>query len=54
MPNLPSLGSKAPDFKANTTNGPIRLSDYKGNWIVLFSHPGDFYTSLYYRIFMFC
>ena len=35
MPNLPSLGSKAPDFKANTTNGPIRLSDYKGNWIVL-------------------
>ncbi|HBF8852450.1 TPA: peroxiredoxin [Clostridioides difficile] len=42
MPNLPSLGSKAPDFKANTTNGPIRLSDYKGNWIVLFSHPGDF------------
>lgn len=42
MPNLPSLGSKAPDFKANTTDGPIRLSDYKGNWVVLFSHPGDF------------
>src|SRR5699024_9907194 len=26
----------------NTTNGPINLSDYKGKWVVLFSHPGDF------------
>lgn len=42
MPCLPSLGSKAPDFSANTTKGPIKLSDYKGKWIVLFSHPGDF------------
>ncbi len=42
MANLPSLGSKAPDFKANTTNGPIKLSDYEGKWVVLFSHPGDF------------
>ncbi|WP_331681687.1 peroxiredoxin [Romboutsia sp.] len=39
---LPSLGSKAPDFKANTTFGPIKLSDYTGKWVVLFSHPGDF------------
>lgn len=42
MPCLPSLGSKAPDFSANTTFGPIKLSDYKGKWVVLFSHPGDF------------
>ena len=42
MPCLPSLGSKAPDFKANTTFGPIQLSDYVGKWVVLFSHPGDF------------
>lgn len=42
MANLPSLGSKAPDFKANTTNGPIKLSDYEGKWVILFSHPGDF------------
>ncbi len=42
MPCLPSLGSKAPDFKANTTFGPIKLSDYTGKWVVLFSHPGDF------------
>ncbi|MGL5329940.1 MAG: peroxiredoxin [Peptostreptococcaceae bacterium] len=42
MPCLPSLGSKAPDFKANTTFGPIKLSDFNGKWVVLFSHPGDF------------
>lgn len=42
MASLPSLGSKAPDFKANTTSGPIKLSDYTGKWVVLFSHPGDF------------
>ena len=42
MANLPNLGSKAPDFKANTTSGPIKLSDYAGKWVVLFSHPGDF------------
>ncbi|GAA0861910.1 hypothetical protein GCM10008917_05160 [Paraclostridium tenue] len=42
MPCLPSLGSKAPNFSANTTNGRVKLSDYKGKWVVLFSHPGDF------------
>lgn len=42
MPSLPNLGSTAPDFEANTTMGPIRLSDYNGKWVVLFSHPGDF------------
>ena len=42
MPCLPSLGTKAPNFSANTTFGPIKLSDYKGKWVILFSHPGDF------------
>lgn len=42
MPCLPNLGAKAPNFSANTTKGPIKLSDYKGKWVVLFSHPGDF------------
>lgn len=42
MENHLTLGMKAPDFSANTTFGPIRLSDYKGEWVVLFSHPGDF------------
>lgn len=37
-----SIGMKAPDFTAMTTFGPIKLSDYKGHWVILFSHPGDF------------
>lgn len=36
------LGDPAPDFQAKSTFGPVRLSDYKGKWLVLFSHPGDF------------
>ena len=37
-----SIGMTAPDFTATTTFGPIRMSDYKGSWVVFFSHPGDF------------
>jgi peroxiredoxin (alkyl hydroperoxide reductase subunit C) len=40
--NCLKLGMKAPDFTAMSTFGPIRLSDFRGRWIVLFSHPGDF------------
>lgn len=36
------IGQRAPDFEAITTMGNISLNDYKGKWIVLFSHPGDF------------
>lgn len=36
------IGQKAPDFKAVTTFGNIKLEDYQGKWLVLFSHPGDF------------
>jgi len=39
---LPLLGGKAPEFEAQTTQGTLRLSDYEGNWLVLFSHPADF------------
>lgn len=39
---LPSLGANAPNFTANTTYGPISLDQYKGKWVILFSHPGDF------------
>jgi peroxiredoxin (alkyl hydroperoxide reductase subunit C) len=42
MENHLSLGMQAPDFSATTTFGPLSLSDYKGKWVVLFSHPGDF------------
>lgn len=39
---LPRLNEAAPDFNAPTTHGPRALSDYKGKWLVLFSHPADF------------
>lgn len=37
-----TLGMCAPQFKANSTFGPICLADYRGKWVILFSHPGDF------------
>lgn len=41
--NMPLIGDKAPSFKAVTTNGDIDFpKDYKGKWIVFFSHPADF------------
>ena len=40
--NLPQLNMPAPDFEAKTTHGVKKLSDYKGRWLVLFSHPADF------------
>lgn len=36
------IGMYAPEFEAVTTMGEISLNDYKGKWLVLFSHPGDF------------
>jgi len=39
---LPRLNEPAPSFDAKTTHGPRKLEDYKGRWLVLFSHPADF------------
>ena len=36
------IGMYAPDFEAETTMGKISLNEYRGKWVVLFSHPGDF------------
>jgi peroxiredoxin (alkyl hydroperoxide reductase subunit C) len=36
------IGEPAPDFVARSTEGMIRLSDYRGRWLVFFSHPADF------------
>ena len=37
------LGSTAPNFKAETTTGPIDFHEFIGDsWVVLFSHPEDY------------
>jgi peroxiredoxin (alkyl hydroperoxide reductase subunit C) len=39
---MPRLNEPAPAFEAKTTHGVKKLADYKGKWLVLFSHPADF------------
>ncbi len=36
------LGDPAPNFAARTTMGQVSLSDFRGRWLLLFSHPADF------------
>lgn len=40
---VPLIGEDAPAFEAQTTQGMIKFpEDYKGKWVILFSHPADF------------
>ena len=40
---MPLIGEPAPAFEAVTTQGNIKFpEDYKGKWVILFSHPADF------------
>jgi len=40
---MPRIGDKAPSFTAKTTQGIVNFpEDYKGHWVILFSHPADF------------
>ncbi|RKF22466.1 peroxiredoxin [Altericroceibacterium spongiae] len=36
------IGDTAPNFTARSTLGEVNLADYRGGWLVLFSHPADF------------
>lgn len=41
--HLPLIGEAAPAFEADTTQGRINFpGDYKGKWVIFFSHPADF------------
>lgn len=41
--HMPMIGEDAPSFTAKTTQGVINFpEDYKGKWVILFSHPADF------------
>jgi peroxiredoxin (alkyl hydroperoxide reductase subunit C) len=42
LTQLPRIGEPAPAFEVETTMGVIRLEDFLGNWLILFSHPADF------------
>lgn len=38
----PRIGDQAPDFTARSTQGELTLSQFRGRWVMLLSHPADF------------
>ena len=41
-PQFLQIGDPAPNFQARTTMGVVSLSDFRGRWLIFFSHPADF------------
>ena len=41
-PQLLQIGDPAPNFQARTTMGVVNLSDFRGRWLIFFSHPAGF------------
>ncbi len=42
QPPTAQIDDVAPDFVARTTQGEVKLADYRGRWVLFFSHPADF------------
>lgn len=36
------IGDQAPPFRARTTHGDVNLDQFRGRWLLFFSHPADF------------
>lgn len=36
------IGDRVPGFAARSTQGPVELAQFRGRWLILFSHPADF------------
>ena len=41
MPKTPQVGEQAPDFELEGTDGPFKLSEHRGERVVLLFYPGD-------------
>jgi peroxiredoxin Q/BCP len=41
MAKTPQVGQEAPDFELSGTDGPFKLSDHRGERVVLLFYPGD-------------
>jgi len=41
MAKTPQVGEAAPDFELGGTDGPFKLSDHRGERVVLLFYPGD-------------
>jgi len=50
--NIPRINEPAPDFEAKSTQGMLKLSDYKGQWVVLFFHPAASETATVRAVFV--